>query len=152
MKCWAGCCFLRRCLAGLVGSGLVLLHLGLVWLLVLFRVTSLSLFARICTRFLYRWTWSYRQSVFRSGWLCQVDIRHKGTVSGDVGVYFIDCVRMEVFSLKQSGKDDFWVGESVSCFFHDSSEGIRHSVLLAPQVIGARVDDNVAGMAQLRFG
>ncbi len=40
----------------------------------------------------------------------------------------------------------------MSCFFHDSSEGIRHSVLLAPQVIGARVDDNVAGMAQLRFG
>ncbi len=34
--------FLEACLAGLVGSGLVLLHLGLVWL-VLFRVTSLNL-------------------------------------------------------------------------------------------------------------
>ncbi len=42
--------FLEACLVGLAGSGLVLLHLGLVWL-VLFRVTSLSLFARICTRF-----------------------------------------------------------------------------------------------------
>ncbi len=39
--------------------------------------------------------------------VCQVDIRHNGTMSGDVGIYFIDCVRMEVFSLKQSGKDDF---------------------------------------------
>ncbi len=39
--------------------------------------------------------------------VCQVDIRHNGTMSGDVGIYFIYCVRMEVFSLKQSGKDDF---------------------------------------------
>ncbi len=39
--------------------------------------------------------------------VCQVDITHNGTMSGDVGIYFIDCVRMEVFSLKQSGKDDF---------------------------------------------
>ncbi len=50
-----GMLFLEACLVGLAGSGLVLLHLGLVWL-VLFRVTSLSLFARICTRFLYMWT------------------------------------------------------------------------------------------------
>ncbi len=35
----------------------------------------------------------------------------------------------------------------MSCFFHNSSEGIRHSVLLAPQIIGARVDDDVAEMA-----
>ncbi len=46
----------------------------------------------------------------------------------------------------------FELGKVCLGFFHDSSEGIRHSVLLAPQVIGARVDDNVAGMAQLRFG
>lgn len=51
----AGMLSLEPCPAGLAGLGLVLLHLGLGWL-VLFRVTSLSLFARICTRFLYRWT------------------------------------------------------------------------------------------------
>ncbi len=42
--------FLEACLVCLAGSGLVLLHLELVWL-VLFRVSSLSLFARICTGF-----------------------------------------------------------------------------------------------------
>ncbi len=41
----------------------------------------------------------------------------------------------------------FWVGEGFSSFFHDGSEGVRHSVLLAPQVVGARVDYDVAGPA-----
>ncbi len=70
--------FLEACLVGLAGSGLVLLHLGLVCL-VLFRESSLSLFARICTGFLYRMD-MIAQTVGVQVWaVCQVDIRHKGT-------------------------------------------------------------------------
>ncbi len=62
-----GMLFLEACLAGLAGSGLVLLHLGLVWL-VLFRVMSLSLFARICTRFVYTYVDMIVQTVGVQVW------------------------------------------------------------------------------------
>ncbi len=49
-------------------------------------------------------------------------------MSGDVGIYFIDCVRMEVFSLKQSGKDDFEFGKVCLAF---STTALRESDTLS---------------------
>ncbi len=106
----------------MAGSGLVLLHLGLVWL-VLFRVTSLSLLPGYVLDFYI--VDMIVQTVGVQVWVvCQVDIRHNGTMSGDVGIYFIDCVRMEVFSLKQSGKDDFEFGKVCLAF---STTALRES-------------------------
>ncbi len=76
----------------------------------------------------------------------QVDVGQEGTVSGDAGVYFINCFGMEIFLWSKVDRVIFELGK-VSLAFPRRLWGIRQSVLLAAQVVGARVDYNVVGPA-----
>lgn len=62
----------------------------------LLRARSFSVWAKMGTVFLDRWTWSYRQLI-QGGVVGQVDVGPQDTVSGHVVVDPVDVVRVKVF-------------------------------------------------------
>ncbi len=62
-----------------------------------------------------------------------------------------DGVWVEIRAQQQGGEDDFGVGEVGGCFLCYINESCSYSLLLGSHVVGAGVDDNMAGGTQLSF-
>lgn len=87
------------------------------------------------------------------GWVvCDVDIGHKSTSTGNGSIDPLDCLRVEIGPGQDGGDDDFGGGESLSGSLCHSPHRLCHSLLLFPQVVSACVHYYVTWFTQVFFG
>ncbi|MGH0174669.1 UNVERIFIED_CONTAM: hypothetical protein FKN15_068820 [Acipenser sinensis] len=87
----------------------------------------------------------------QGGVVCQVDIRQKGTASGDVTVDPLNSVLGDVLSGQQGGDHYLRTRELLCGLLRYSPYRLGHMFPLRAQVVGASVDDNVLRVSQGRL-